>query len=293
MMLLLYIAKGSVPVQLKIKIDLGPENAASTSQPAPFDPVKIRNFLLALIVLSSFVCTMAYSMWPTGQADNSPLAENSTGTLGILPIIMEDDEPPKQPKIIEQEQPMPLEGEGDAQPSDDLPIETTEPEDEAMPAKKAAQRLVTEVTKAALTENTSAANEQTKAQAPELTPHTLANDTRSESNHAVKVSHVPRAQLTSAIAQREPIDNLSSLSLDEQKQLFYFTQINEMKDKVIYHRWSLNGKVMAQVSLSIGGNKWRTYSSKTFNRSMVGHWQVAVVDDQNQVLKVTEFDVTQ
>nr|WP_275441616.1 DUF2914 domain-containing protein [Psychrobium sp. MM17-31] len=66
-----------------------------------------------------------------------------------------------------------------------------------------------------------------------------------------------------------------------------------MKDKVVYHRWSLNGKVMAEVSLSIGANKWRTYSSKTFNRSMLGRWQVAVVDDQNQVLKVTEFDVTQ
>jgi hypothetical protein len=238
-------------VQLKIKIDLAPENNTAVSAQAPFDPIKIRNFLFVLIIMSSLVCTMAYSMWPSGQVYTETIDDNTAGNVGILPIIMEDDEPPKQPDIV---------------------LEDT-------------QFLVEKVTEI---------NSETtvKTQSTNTTQTAESNLTNDETSH-VENEHVARAQLTSAIVRREPIDNITSLSLADDKQLFYFTQINQLKDKMISHRWRLNGKVMAQVSLSIGGDKWRTYSSKTFNNSMLGRWEVAVLDENENVLSVTEFDVTQ
>ena len=238
-------------MQLKIKIDLAPENSAAVSAQAPFDPIKIRNFLFVLIIMSSLVCTMAYSMWPSDQAYAETVNDNAAENVGILPIIMEDDEPPKQPDIV---------------------LEDT-------------QLLIEEMTEID-------AQAAVKAQENNAIP----TDESNQSNDVAAIAeseHVARAQLTSAIVRREPIDSITSLSLANDKQVFYFTQINQLKDKMISHRWRLNGKVMAQVSLSIGGDKWRTYSSKTFNNSMLGRWEVAVLDENENVLSVTEFDVTQ
>lgn len=238
-------------MQLKIKIDLAPENSAAVSAQAPFDPIKIRNFLFVLVIMSSLVCTMAYSMWPSGQVYAETMDDNGAGNVGILPIIMEDDEPPKQPDIVLEE-----------------------------------THLLVEKASILETDTSAKTQDVNTAQTMELD---LTNDVAS----IVENEHVARAQLTSAIVRREPIDNITSLSLADDKQLFYFTQINQLKDKMISHRWRLNGKVMAQVSLSIGGDKWRTYSSKTFNNSMLGRWDVAVLDENENVLSVTEFDVTQ
>ncbi|MGB0834172.1 MAG: DUF2914 domain-containing protein [Psychrobium sp.] len=287
-------------MQLKIKIDLGPDDAVSASQPAPFDPVKIRNFLLVLILLSSLVCTMAYSMWPTGQSNAALMAESDIGTLGVLLIIMEDEEPPKQPLVGEHDQPFPIEDDTELEPKEDVipqkgntPLIEKSATEKKVPSQLPSAKNSLLMAKPSPAQSAAVSIQAASDNKVSITESVVATDALNDVVANNDSMHVPRAQLTSAIAKREPIDRLSSLSLSEHKKLFYFTQIDRMKDKVVYHRWSLNGKVMAEVSLSIGANKWRTYSSKTFNRSMLGRWQVAVVDDQNQVLKVTEFDVTQ
>jgi hypothetical protein len=245
-------------VQLKIKIDFAPEEVSKIShQPANFDVLKIRNFLLLLVISSSMICTMAYSMWPTeqSQAFLDPAAsvqvnDQSDDNVGILPIIMDDEAPPRQPDII------------------------------VNPA------IYNDVEMMGLND-------------PTLSSLMLNDmddivDTQQDHNDVADSESVfvNRTQLTLAIAQREPIDNVTTLSLATQKQLFFFTQIVQKKDQIIYHRWMFNNKLMAQIKLNIGSDQWRTYSSKTFNRQMLGHWQVDIVDDNEQVLKSVEFDVT-
>jgi hypothetical protein len=243
-------------VQLKIKIDFGPEETSKVScQPAPFDVIKISKFLLLLVISSSMMCTMAYSMWPTEESksffDPAMSAQiNHDDHVTILPIIMNDEAPPRQPDIIEN------------------------------------PTIVNDVETMTLNDRT-------------LSSLMLNNtddmvDTQQDNNDMVDIESVfvKRAQLTLAIVQREPIDSVLALSLATQKQLFFFTQIFQKKDQVIYHRWMFNHKLMAQIKLNIGSNQWRTYSSKTFNRQMLGLWQVDVVDDNDQILKSVEFDVT-
>lgn len=243
-------------MQLKIKIDFSPAETSKVSgQPAPFDTIKISKFLLLLVISSSMMCTMAYSMWPTEQSQAffepaMPAQVNHDDHVGILPIIMDDEATPRQPDIIE------------------IPT------------------VVNNVETMNLNDHI-------------LSPLMLNDiddivDTQQDNNDMVDIERVfvKRAQLTLAIVQREPIDSVLTLSLSTQKQLFFFTQIFQKKDQVIYHRWMLNNKLMAQIKLNIGSNQWRTYSSKTFNRQMLGHWQVDVVDDNDQILKSVEFDVT-
>lgn len=244
-------------VQLKIKIDFSSEKQTlTTSQVAPFDPVKIRNFGLFLILMSSLVCSMAYSMLSTEQAHAYTTIEDDS-YIGILPIIVEDDQPPKQPDIVFPE------------PKAENIVLAQESQLLVSPASTAANDVALEAV-----ENKSVATTE-----PTLTINT----------HDVVI----RAQLTSAVTQREPVDNLNTLSLKQQRQFYFFTQITQHKDKEVYHRWLFNDKVMARVTLAVGSNKWRTYSSKTFNESMLGRWKVEVLNGQEKVLKRIEFDVTQ
>jgi len=230
-------------VQLKIKINLATELASQTrEQTRPFDMIKIRNFFVMLVVMSSTAGTMAYSM----HTDEPPQALNSVhndDNVGILPIIMDDDAPAKLP-------------------SDNI-------------------------TASMMLKDSQIPSPYLDSSAEQEAFEEEMDDLESPNSHFVN-----RAQLTLAISGREPTDNVTSISLSSDKKLFLFTQINQKKDQVIYHRWMFNDKQMAQIKLHIGSDQWRTYSSKTFNRQMLGQWQVNVVDENEQILKSIKFDVT-
>ena len=89
---------------------------------------------------------------------------------------------------------------------------------------------------------------------------------------------VERHTLTSAIDNREPVDDLGNeVSMpDDTLVLYYFTHITDMANQQIVHRWFYNGSEMATVSLNIGSNSWRTYSSKKILPQWTGQWTVQV-----------------
>jgi hypothetical protein len=93
------------------------------------------------------------------------------------------------------------------------------------------------------------------------------------------MGQVERSQLTSSIENREPSDNLEGVvqgQNNEMQRVYFFTQITGLKHKQIIHRWLYAGEEKAAVTLNIGGNSWRTYSSKRLPRYWQGKWQVQV-----------------
>jgi len=96
-------------------------------------------------------------------------------------------------------------------------------------------------------------------------------------------SEVSRAQFTSAVLDREPIDELSSVSHDADK-VFFFTELRNLEGTTVTHRWSLNGTVMAEVSFNVRASRWRVYSNKTLLPEWTGNWSVDIVDDKGNVL---------
>lgn len=93
---------------------------------------------------------------------------------------------------------------------------------------------------------------------------------------------VSRHQFTSAVIDREPVDALTdAMNVDP---IFYFTELNDLQGATIKHRWLFNGNLMAEVMFSVGGNRWRVYSSKRFQPEWDGLWEVEVVDESGVVL---------
>jgi len=94
---------------------------------------------------------------------------------------------------------------------------------------------------------------------------------------------VARAQFTSGILDREPVDSMMTLN-SQTDRIFFFTELRNMEGRTVVHRWELNGEVMAAVTFDVRGPRWRVYSSKELLPEWSGAWQVSVVDETGTVL---------
>lgn len=113
----------------------------------------------------------------------------------------------------------------------------------------------------------------------------------------IKVStaddHVVRSRFTTGIENREPIDTLSDQvepSGNAVDVIYYFTELRGLNGKTVSHRWYFDGRLVAEVPFTIGGDRWRVYSSKKIMSSMLGAWQVEVTTDTGEVLYREKFD---
>jgi hypothetical protein len=102
------------------------------------------------------------------------------------------------------------------------------------------------------------------------------------------VGSVARAQFTSAIQDREPVDKVSNL-LNDMTRVYFFSEIKDAADQKITHRWEHDGKVMSETSFDIGSNRWRVFSSKNLDPSWIGEWKVSVVDETGNTLGASTF----
>ena len=157
-----------------------------------------------------------------------------------------------------------------------------------------------------LSEGEKATAIRTDDQASTLNTESLSNDnesgtvvlseTHSESpliaSPTSRLTQVVRAQLTSGIEAREPIDRVErTFHSDGQKlkRLYYFTELQGMKGNSIIHRWNYKGRTVANITFDISGNRWRVYSSKNLSSSMKGPWNVVVTDSSGKPLISESF----
>jgi len=99
---------------------------------------------------------------------------------------------------------------------------------------------------------------------------------------------VARAIFTSAVTDREPVDQLETIDTGTEK-IFFFTELRDMQGQTIVHRWKHENEVLAEVSFDVGGPRWRVHSSKNLAASWTGNWTVEVVDSENNVLSSASF----
>lgn len=99
---------------------------------------------------------------------------------------------------------------------------------------------------------------------------------------------VARSSFATAVENREPVDTINTLANENQK-IYYFTEIQGMSGKTVKHRWEWNGQVMAEIPFTIGGDRWRVFSSKNLEPSWLGEWKASVVDENGNTLSVNTF----
>ncbi|HET7921686.1 MAG TPA: DUF2914 domain-containing protein [Gammaproteobacteria bacterium] len=113
----------------------------------------------------------------------------------------------------------------------------------------------------------------------------------SQNKSAAAAAEVARAQFTTAVADHEPTDDVTTLDNSHTK-IYFFTDLKNMSGQTVTHRWSFNGNTVAEVKLHPMAARWRTYSSKNLDPVMTGTWSVEVLDDAGNVLTKKSFEYT-
>ncbi|RBP83224.1 DUF2914 domain-containing protein [Marinomonas rhizomae] len=103
---------------------------------------------------------------------------------------------------------------------------------------------------------------------------------------------VARAQFSTDVVDREPVDDIGStvkVEYGEIQRVYFFTDLRDMSGSQVVHRWKLDGEDQADVGFDIGGDRWRVWSSKRLMPGFDGKWSVEVVQD-GQVVETRTFD---
>jgi hypothetical protein len=104
--------------------------------------------------------------------------------------------------------------------------------------------------------------------------------------HAGEVS---RAQFTSAIIEREPVDQLTTLSTSK-TQVYYFSELLNLQGHTVTHQWIYNYKVLFEKPFAVGSTRWRVWSNKTLRPGWSGTWTVNTVDEDGTILLSQSFE---
>ncbi len=107
---------------------------------------------------------------------------------------------------------------------------------------------------------------------------------------------ISRALLTTALIDREPIDNIISfvkVSRQKDTKINYFTEIMNMNGKVLYHQWLWEGQMEFNKKISIKGPRWRVSTKKYIPFSKPGTWLAKLVNEEGNILNEIKFEVIQ
>jgi len=87
--------------------------------------------------------------------------------------------------------------------------------------------------------------------------------------------NVFRAQFTTQIANKEPVDNLKRLE-NAFTSVYFFSDIRECVGCKVEHVWYLNGKHVYTLKGKAKYPRYRWWSRKTLTDNMLGKWMVKV-----------------
>ncbi|MES9972092.1 MAG: DUF2914 domain-containing protein [Candidatus Thiodiazotropha sp.] len=102
-------------------------------------------------------------------------------------------------------------------------------------------------------------------------------------------AYVARAQFTTAVVDREPVDQVIKLDT-RTNRVFFFTDLRHLQGRTVTHRWELDGRIESVVDFKVGGPRWRVYSAKSLKPDETGKWTVFVIDESGWPLHATIFE---
>lgn len=105
---------------------------------------------------------------------------------------------------------------------------------------------------------------------------------------------VIRASLNTALKDNEPFEQVRhGLRLDENQsvQLHYFNELRDIKDRVLYHYWSKDGKPVLKKQLEVKAGHTKVVSEKTLFAKDKGEWKIQLVDRKGKVFCEVVFTV--
>lgn len=110
----------------------------------------------------------------------------------------------------------------------------------------------------------------------------------------IRSDHVIRAQLTTGLEKKEPIDDIPkalTMNSDGLIRIYLFTEIQGMEDQRFFHDWYLDDERVARVTIKPFLDPMRASSAKYIDRHMVGDWRVDVITEDGDILATGAFSV--
>lgn len=132
-----------------------------------------------------------------------------------------------------------------------------------------------------------------QAQAPQAEPAQTSGQIEAGGGGTeILDQRIARAQLTSNVVNREPVDALASPVKEAGRDaLYFFTDIRDFSGGTVIHRWEHDGNVLATIPFQIGGERWRVYSRKSIAPDQTGSWTVTASAPDGTVLARDTFDL--
>lgn len=106
--------------------------------------------------------------------------------------------------------------------------------------------------------------------------------------------HLIRAQLSTGLEEKEPIDEIPNVLMMESDgliRIYLFTEIQGMEDRLHFHDWYLEDERVARVEIRPSGDPMRASSAKYIDQHMLGDWRVEVVTEEGELLARGAFSV--
>ena len=105
---------------------------------------------------------------------------------------------------------------------------------------------------------------------------------------SASAGEVARAQFTTDVIDREPVDNVEQLDSSANRVVF-FTELRDFEGQTVTHQWVYNDSVMFEKSFSPRGPRWRVWSSKTLQPGWDGIWYVHTLGEDGTRLATSNF----
>ena len=99
-----------------------------------------------------------------------------------------------------------------------------------------------------------------------------------------------RVAFTTAIDNKEPINNLQVIDRHDSQTIFFFSELKNLQGKRITHRWSFNGNVIYQKGFAVGGSRWRVWTEKAIT-PFDGVVTVELVDAAGNILQSSSITI--
>lgn len=114
-------------------------------------------------------------------------------------------------------------------------------------------------------------------------PATDSADQAAERPIMEATASVARSGFSSAIVDREPVDQIEELPATADR-VYFFTELMGLEGETVTHRWTFEDQTMAEVPFEVRGPRWRVHSSKLLQPGWEGTWTVTVVDSSGRKL---------
>ena len=105
----------------------------------------------------------------------------------------------------------------------------------------------------------------------------ISNAAAQSSQSQAGKQRVARGLFSTNVIDREPVDQVIILT-NAVDQVYFYTDLRNYQGQTITHRWEFEGKLVSEKKFEVGGSRWRVYSQKELNPTMIGTWTVVVSD---------------